>query len=140
MIFNVLGRNQDDHTKNITFLMSEEGKWSLSPGYDITFAYNPTGAWTSEHQMTINGKRDNFDVADFRAVAKRFRVGSASKISNVLAEIDRAVGSWPELGAKTGITESRIAAIQQTHRRLNRLHPAVPSTTIVARSAKGQRR
>ena len=58
LVFNVVARNQDDHTKNIAFLMDADGQWSLSPAFDLTYAYNPDGAWTSRHQMTLNGKRD----------------------------------------------------------------------------------
>lgn len=56
MVFNVVVRNQDDHTKNISFLMDRGGGWRLSPAYDIGYAYNPDGQWTSAHQMPINGK------------------------------------------------------------------------------------
>ena len=59
MVFNVVVRNQDDHTKNISFLMGEDGIWRLSPAYDMGYAYNPQGGWTSTHQMSINGKFDD---------------------------------------------------------------------------------
>ena len=70
MIFNVVARNQDDHVKNIAFLMDKAGAWSLSPAFDVTYAYNPTGLWTNRHQMTINGKADDFTREDFKAVAQ----------------------------------------------------------------------
>ena len=69
-VFNICARNQDDHTKNIGFLMDKRGKWSLAPAFDITYAYNPSGHWTSSHQMTFNGKRENFTLDDFKSVAK----------------------------------------------------------------------
>jgi serine/threonine-protein kinase HipA len=59
MVFNIVGRNQDDHAKNIAFLMNKEGQWSLVPAFDVTYSYNPSGAWTATHQMTLNGKRDH---------------------------------------------------------------------------------
>lgn len=59
IVFNVVTRNQDDHTKNISFLMGEDGKWHLSPAYDMGYAYNPNGGWTATHQMLINEKFDN---------------------------------------------------------------------------------
>jgi serine/threonine-protein kinase HipA len=58
MAFNIVARNQDDHVKNIAFLMNKEGQWSLAPAFDLTYSYNPSGAWTARHQMTLNGKRD----------------------------------------------------------------------------------
>ena len=63
MLFNVIARNQDDHCKNIAFLMQPDGKWSLSPAFDVTYSHNPAGKWTSQHQMTINGKRDFLSLA-----------------------------------------------------------------------------
>lgn len=70
MAFNIVGRNQDDHVKNIAFLMNRSGAWSLSPAFDMTYSYNPGGAWTRAHQMSLNGKRDLFDVEDFKTCAK----------------------------------------------------------------------
>ncbi len=60
MLFNVIARNQDDHTKNIAFLMGPDGKWTLSPAYDVTYSHNPAGRWSNKHQMIINGKREHF--------------------------------------------------------------------------------
>ncbi len=70
MVFNITIRNQDDHVKNIAFLMDKSGTWSLSPAFDMTYSYNPGRDWTSTHQMTINGKRDNFTIDDFKTCAK----------------------------------------------------------------------
>ncbi len=67
MLFNIVARNQDDHVKNIAFLMDREGRWSLAPAFDITYSYNPSGSWTATHQMTVNGKRDGFVMADIQA-------------------------------------------------------------------------
>ena len=70
MVFNIVARNQDDHVKNIAFLMDKQGEWRLAPAFDMTYSYNPSGAWTATHQMTLNGKRDGFTLADFEARAK----------------------------------------------------------------------
>ncbi|MEE0875711.1 MAG: HipA domain-containing protein, partial [Fibrobacteraceae bacterium] len=69
-VFNICARNQDDHTKNIGFLMDKRGHWKLAPAFDVTYAYNPNGRWTGTHQMTFNGKRENFTLEDFKTVAK----------------------------------------------------------------------
>lgn len=66
-VFNIIARNQDDHVKNFGFLMDKRGKWRLSPAYDVTYSYNPQGAWTSQHQMSLNGKRDHFTLQDILA-------------------------------------------------------------------------
>ncbi len=116
-IFNVIGRNQDDHTKNIAFLMDKSGAWSLTPAFDVTWAYNPSGAWTSRHQMTVNGKRDEIAIEDLAALAR-----SASLRRNAAAAIAEEVGAvvrrWPEFAARAGVPEERAAAIAATHRRL----------------------
>jgi serine/threonine-protein kinase HipA len=66
-VFNIVGRNQDDHTKNFGFLMDKSGKWRLSPAFDLTYSYDPTGSWTKVHQLTLNGKQDSFTEADIVA-------------------------------------------------------------------------
>ena len=82
----MIARNQDDHTKNIAFLMDKSGNWSLSPAFDITYC-NGKG-WTSSHQMTINGKRDGFEVADLIAVARHADI-KESKAKEIIREIRR---------------------------------------------------
>lgn len=71
LVFNIVFRNQDDHTKNISFLMDPDGNWSLAPAYDVTYAYNPAGRWTNRHQMTAAGKREHFTRSDLLIVAKK---------------------------------------------------------------------
>ena len=82
MVFNVVIRNQDDHTKNISFLMDNVGKWRLSPAYDLGFAYNPKGAWTNTHQMSINGKFDDITRKDLQAFAISNNIKNANEINN----------------------------------------------------------
>ena len=90
MAFNIIGRNQDDHVKNIAFLMDREGVWSLSPAFDITYSYNPSGAWTSTHQMSLNGKRDEFDLEDFKACAKGASM-KRGRATEILQQVQNAV-------------------------------------------------
>jgi serine/threonine-protein kinase HipA len=96
MIFNVVARNQDDHTKNIAFLMNRQGEWSLAPAYDLTFSYNPNGAWTARHQMSIQGKRDDFTREDLLACAK---VGSIrpQQAKDMIDQVVKAVRGWQEI-------------------------------------------
>lgn len=118
MVFNVMARNQDDHTKNIAFLMDRAGRWSLAPAFDVTFAYNPAGEWTSRHQMTINGKRDDFTAEDLLAVAHRFRLGKPAAIRAVWAEIDAALARWPEFAAAAAVPARWLQTVAEAHRRL----------------------
>lgn len=115
MLFNLVARNQDDHTKNIAFLMNKQGEWSLSPAYDVTYSYNPDGQWTSQHQMTVNGKRDDFTQADLFAVGKRFNI-SKRTVSSMLDEIETAIESWPEFAAEAGVPDAWSDQIGEQHR------------------------
>ena len=102
MVFNVVARNQDDHVKNIAFLMDRRGRWSLAPAFDITYSYQPTGRWTSTHQMTINGKRDDFTLDDFHACGKAamLKQGQAKTILNRVRDV---VSRWPDYADQTGV-------------------------------------
>ena len=95
MIFNVVARNQDDHVKNIAFLMSQRGEWSLARAFDVTYAYNPQGRWTRHHQMTINGKRDGFTLEDFRTCAATAGL-KRGRAETILDEIRSTVERWPQ--------------------------------------------
>ncbi|MEZ5462355.1 type II toxin-antitoxin system HipA family toxin [Dokdonella sp.] len=102
MAFNIVARNQDDHVKNIAFLMDKAGNWSLSPAFDVTFSYNPNGLWTSRHQMTMNGKRDGFTIEDFRECARSASM-KRGRADTILAEVTAAAKRWPEFAEKAGV-------------------------------------
>jgi serine/threonine-protein kinase HipA len=106
MLFNVVARNQDDHVKNIAFLMDKMGAWSLSPAFDVTYAYNPTGLWTSRHQMTINGKTDDFTREDFDAVAQVAGL-KRGRPETILSEVMNTVGEWPGYAKAAGVLVSQ---------------------------------
>lgn len=108
IVFNVVVRNQDDHTKNISFLMDESGTWRLSPAYDMGFAYNPKGAWTATHQMSINGRYDNITRADLLALAASNNIKSASEIIDHVCE---TASLWPELAKDCGVPQKMIDGI-----------------------------
>jgi serine/threonine-protein kinase HipA len=111
MVFNVIARNQDDHVKNIAFLMDKRGRWSLSPAFDMTYSFNPAGAWTASHQMTLNGKRDDFSLADFKAcaMAASMKRGRAERIVD---EVSRVVSRWPEYADAAGVELGQRDRIQ----------------------------
>lgn len=100
--FNVTIRNQDDHTKNIAFLMDRAGNWSLSPAFDVVYAYNPSGSWTSQHQMSINGKTTDFCEDDLVALASFADIGK-SRAQKMLAEIQDVVKSWARYAERAGV-------------------------------------
>jgi HipA-like C-terminal domain./HipA-like N-terminal domain. len=108
LVFNVVVRNQDDHTKNISFLMNEEGRWRLSPAYDLGYAYNPVGGWTATHQMSVNGKYDGITREDLLALA------SANHIKDASAEIERIseeASRWPDIARDCDVPEEMIRAV-----------------------------
>ncbi len=115
MLFNVVGRNQDDHVKNIAFLMDQSGDWQLSPAFDVTYSYNPAGAWTAQHQMSINGKRVGFIRDDFRGCAKNAQL-KRGRSDSVLDEVISAVDRWEEFAAEAGVAESQMDSIRNAHR------------------------
>lgn len=108
MVFNVVIRNQDDHTKNISFLMDRQGKWRLSPAYDMGFAYNPKGGWTAQHQMSINGKFDGITRQDLLEFARRNNIKEAAEIIDRIAEES---SRWPRLAKECEVPQPMIDAI-----------------------------
>lgn len=70
-VFNIIGKNQDDHTKNFGFMMNRSGGWSLSPAFDMTYAYDPNGKWTRAHQIRLNGKQEGFTLDDLLAFGSK---------------------------------------------------------------------
>ena len=115
MAFNIIARNQDDHVKNIAFLMDKRGQWALSPAYDITYSYNPDGAWTSTHQMTLNGKRDGFTLADFQA-CEQSALMKRGRAKTIVKEVTEAVKRWPEFATSAKVDERWHSTIQEAHR------------------------
>lgn len=113
MVLNVIARNQDDHTKNITFLMDRSGEWRLSPAYDITYAHNPAGAWTNSHQMSLNGKRDEFTLDDLLEVGEN--MGLRDPMDNI-AVVCAAVRQWQDFAALAGVSQATADQIEESFR------------------------
>ena len=110
MVFNIVARNQDDHVKNIAFLMDRDGVWRLSPAYDVAYQYNPAGDWTSQHQMSVNNKRDGFTLADLVACGRSADLGRR-EVSAVLEDVTQAVSRWSDLASDTGVKPDFITDI-----------------------------
>lgn len=114
-VFNIVARNQDDHVKNIAFLMEQDGTWTLAPAYDVTYAYNPKGVFTAHHQMTLNGKRDDFVLRDFEISGRTasLKRGAARRIVNEIREV---VSEWTTFAAEADVDESHRLRIARAHR------------------------
>ena len=108
IVFNVAVRNQDDHTKNISFLMGEDGKWRLSPAYDVGYAYNPDGGWTATHQMSVNGKFDGIDRDDLLAFARAEGIKDAAETIDKVAD---SVAQWPRIAMDCGVPKEMVETI-----------------------------
>jgi serine/threonine-protein kinase HipA len=115
MTFNIIARNQDDHVKNIAFLMDKAGHWSLAPAFDMTYSYNPSGTWTGSHQLTMNGKRDGFSLADFRACA-RSALMKRGRAEAIVEEVRAAVAKWPHYAEQAQVLTDWRKQIQRNHR------------------------
>jgi len=114
MVFNVMARNCDDHTKNVSFRLQQGSSWELAPAYDVTFSYNPASTWVQQHQMSVSGKFRGITRSDCLKLADRFGVGEASA---VIREVRRAVMNWPEFAAQaevSAVEAQRIAALHET--------------------------
>jgi len=105
MVFNVLAKNCDDHTKNISFLMNKNGEWKLSPAYDVTFAHNPENYWIKQHQMSVNGKRNNITLEDLDIVGEKHGIRNRK---GILKEVQQSVLQWETIAKEVGIEKKRI--------------------------------
>lgn len=115
IVFNVMARNCDDHTKNFAYLLPENGPWRLAPAYDVTFAFNPDGEWTYQHLMSVNSKFRDITHADLLVLADRFGIGSALRICRSVRE---AVAAWPDFARQAGIPGSDKRRIGSMHKLL----------------------
>jgi len=113
MVFNIVARNQDDHVKNIAFLMDRSGNWSLAPAFDMTYSYQPEGKWTSSHQMTMNGKRSGFLLDDFKACAKSASM-KRGRAETIIGEVQDVVHRWHDYAEESRVNprqRDKIAAM-----------------------------
>jgi serine/threonine-protein kinase HipA len=115
MAFNIIARNQDDHVKNIAFLMDKQGRWSLAPAFDVTYSYNPAGVWTAVHQMCMNGKRDAFTLEDFKACARTVAL-KRGRAESIVEEVRAAVAQWPKFAALAHVSPEQEDQIERAHR------------------------
>jgi serine/threonine-protein kinase HipA len=113
MVFNVIARNHDDHTKNIAYLMDENSTWRLSPAFDVIYSYNPTGLWTNRHQMSLNGKMDNFIRSDLEKVGDEMGINDYGKI---IDDISGFVSNWEKYAIAAGIKDDQKSLNRKEHR------------------------
>ena len=110
MVFNVMARNNDDHTKNFSFLMNRQGQWRLAPAYDLCYSYKPGGRWVGRHQLSLNGKQNDFTRKDLLTVGEKMGIRRSGEI---IEEVADAVSRWHIFAKDCGVRESHMAEIEK---------------------------
>lgn len=111
MVFNVISRNCDDHTKNFAFLMDKNGEWRLSPAFDVCHSYRPGSDWVSQQSLSVNGKRQNISREDFLSVAKQMNI---KKAGHIIDHINHIVQDWDRYAKQVDVNIKLKEAIQRT--------------------------
>lgn len=111
MVFNVMARNCDDHTKNFAFKMDKTGKWRLAPAFDVCHSYRPGSAWVSQQSLSINNKRQGISREDLLSVAKKMNIKKASAI---IDQVREAVNKWSYFASLTHVKEDLKKAVEKT--------------------------
>ena len=111
MVFNVIARNCDDHTKNFAFRLKQNSHWELAPAYDLCHAYKPEHLWVSQHALSVNGKRKGITKSDLLVVGKSI---SCKHAADIVDDIESTVMNWPTFANEVGVSEKLSAAIYST--------------------------
>ncbi len=112
MVFNILANNTDDHNKNFSFLMDEQGRWRLSPAYDMTYIFNSGGFLPeTRHCLMIRGKYEGVTLEDVLALANE---NGIRKAESIISEVGKAVLEFRTLAEQNGVKEQWIAAVENT--------------------------
>jgi len=111
MVFNVLLRNCDDHTKNFAFMLNGSNTWQLAPAYDVCHAYRPGSDWVSQHALSINGKRNHITHHDFEELAAQMSIRNSK---HIVSEIQEVARQWKRFAKESGVHKELITSIQKT--------------------------
>lgn len=110
MVFNILGRNCDDHTKNFAFLMDNTGKWRLAPAFDVCYAYRPDSYWVSKQSLSLRGKREGFTEDDFLSLAKSIGI---KKAHQMVDDVKQGISKWGEIAEAVGVSDDLSKRIRE---------------------------
>jgi len=111
MVFNIVARNHDDHSKNFAFMLDDQNNWQLAPAYDLAYSYKPESPWVNSHWMKLNGKRDNFTREDFYSLEELSPLFSKRKINQIIEETTEHVSRWNSLAAEHSVPPSLLTLI-----------------------------
>ncbi|MBF7957682.1 type II toxin-antitoxin system HipA family toxin [Rahnella victoriana] len=116
MVFNVVARNHDDHTKNWLFMVDDNFKWTLAPAFDVAWSYKADSPWVNAHQLTLAGKRDKFVMDDLLSVANHITSLRPSKAKKIIDQTIRIVSRWRDYAEKEGVPEALIVSVEKSLR------------------------
>ena len=116
MVFNIVAANCDDHTKNFSFMLKQGGRWSITPAYDVTHAYNPESKWTKQHLMSVNGKFTSINKADLMAIADLYMIANAQQI---ILDVENAIARWEEFASLAAIPKAEQEKVRVDFRMIN---------------------
>ncbi len=109
MVFNVLARNVDDHSKNVSFCMNRDGVWRLSPAYDVTFSVDLAApAYVNKQSLTINGKNKNITREDLEAVARN---NDILEYNTLIDGVKASLSTFEEYADRLNISKSLVNRI-----------------------------
>lgn len=112
MVFNILANNTDDHNKNFSFVMSEDGSWRLSPAYDITYIFDNGGFLPNEeHCLYIRAKLRDITRDDVIQFAKD---NGIRRPDAVIREVADSLKQFRTVASKYGVAEQWIGRIETT--------------------------
>ena len=114
LVFNVVARNQDDHVKNLSFLMDKKGVWQLAPAYDVTYSYDPTNMWLAKHQMSVNGKVEQITLDDLYACGRHMNI-SDNRIKRIVEQVISIVVNWEKYAEMAELQEQTMQEIKGNH-------------------------
>lgn len=115
MVFNIVARNHDDHSKNFGFMLRGD-VWGLAPAYDLAYSYKPGSKWVNSHWMSLNGKRDDFSRKDFYSLEKLSPLFTRDRVDSIIDEIVEKVANWKKLATNTEVPKAFIDEIAQNLR------------------------
>ncbi|ODN65634.1 type II toxin-antitoxin system HipA family toxin [Methylophaga muralis] len=115
MVFNIVARNHDDHSKNIAFMLNDN-KWTLAPAYDLAYSYKPGSKWVSQHWMSLNGKRDDFNREDFYSLEKLSPLFTRRKINQFIDQTISHVAEWRKLATQHAVPKTLIDEVESNIR------------------------
>lgn len=116
MVFNIIARNHDDHSKNFAFMLNSDSQWKLAPAYDMAFSYKPGSKWVNSHWMSLNGKRDVFDRKDFHSLRQVSPLFKTTFIDQIIDEVIEVVSQWRKLASEQEVPDSLIELVHSNLR------------------------